>query len=64
MEYLIEKSTKEERKNIAKQALKMSVANEEDMPSEYAINLVKQYINGEKELEEIQKELIEKYKEQ
>ena len=34
------------------------------MPSEYAINLVKQYINGEKELEEIQKELIEKYKEQ
>lgn len=61
MKYLIKDTTKEERKQIAKRALGISVASNE-MPSQDVIELVKQYIEGKMELEEIQKKVIERYR--
>ena len=52
MNYLIKDTTKEERKNIAKK----------ERPSNEVVEMVKKYINGEIELEEVQKQVIEKYK--
>lgn len=61
MSYLIKDTSKEERKKIAKEALAISVANGK-MPSKETIDLIKEYINGKMELEEVQKRIIEKYK--
>lgn len=61
MEYLIKDTTKEERKKIAKNALAISVGSNE-MPSKEVIELVKEYIDGKMELEEVQKKIIERYK--
>ena len=61
MEYLIKDTTKEERKRIAKNALAISVGSNE-MPSKEVIELVKEYVDGKMELEEVQKNIIERYK--
>lgn len=61
MEYSIKKTTREERKNIAKKALGISVASNE-MPSKETIEIVKQYVDGKIEIEEVQKKVIERYK--
>lgn len=61
MSYLIKDTSKEERKEIAKEALAISVASGR-MPSKETIDLIKEYINGKMELEEVQKRIIEKYK--
>lgn len=61
MEYLIKDTTKEERKKIAKNALAISVGSNE-MPSKEVIELVKEYVDGKMELEEVQKNIIERYK--
>ena len=61
MKYLIKDTTKEERKEIAIRALAISVASNET-PSKIAIELVKEYIEGRMELEEVQKKVIERYK--
>lgn len=61
MEYLVSKTTKEERKKIAKQALAISVGSNE-MPSEETIKVIKEYVDGKIELEEAQKRIIERYK--
>ena len=59
--YLIKDTTKEERKEIVKKALAISLT-ESKMPSQDVLNLSKEYIEGKKELKEIQKIIIEKYK--
>ncbi len=61
MEYLIKNTTREERKKIAKKALGISISGN-SMPSEETIKLVKQYVDGKMELEEVQKKIIERYK--
>lgn len=61
MSYLIKDTTKEERKTIAKKALAISVSSNE-MPSKETIELVKEYIDGKTELEEVQRKVIERYK--
>ena len=61
MSVLIKDTTKEERKKIAKNALAISVGSNE-MPTEETIELVKQYVDGKMELEEVQKKVIERYK--
>ena len=61
MEYLIKDTTKEERKKIAKNALAISVGSNE-MPSKEVIEHVKEYVDGKMELEEVQKNIIERYK--
>ncbi len=61
MSYLIKDTSKEERKRIAKNAFGISIASNE-MPSKEVIELVKQYIDGNMELEEVQKKVIERYR--
>ena len=61
MSYLIKDTSKEERKKIAKNAFGISIASNE-MPSNEVVELVKQYIDGKMELEDVQKKVIEKYR--
>ena len=61
MSYLIKDTTMEERENIVNKALAILLSDAE-MPSDDVIKLSKRYINGEMELEEIQKIVINKYK--
>ena len=61
MSYLIKDTSKEERKKIAKNAFGISIASNE-IPSKEVIELVKQYIDGNMELEDVQKKVIEKYR--
>lgn len=61
MEYLIKNTTREERKKIAKKALAISIGSNE-MPTKEVIDIVKQYVDGEIELKEVQKRVIERYK--
>ena len=61
MNYLIKDTTKEERKKIVKNAFGITIASNE-MPSKEVIELTKKYINGEMELEDVQKKVIEMYR--
>ena len=58
--YLVSETTKEERKEIVKNALGISWLRA-DMPSDDVLQLAKQYIDGKIEIEEIQKKVLEKY---
>ena len=61
MSYLIKDTTKEERKKLAKNALGISIGSNE-LPSKETISLVKKYIDGIIELDEVKKQIIERYK--
>ena len=61
MKILISETTKEERQEIAEKALSISLSGA-NMPSEEVLELVNQYIEGKKELAEITKEVIKKYR--
>lgn len=61
MSYLIKDTSKEERKKLAKNAFGISIASNE-RPSNETVTLVKEYINGNMELEEVQKQIISRYK--
>ena len=62
MKYLISETTKEERKLLVEKALSISLSGA-DAPSQEVLDLVNEYIEGKKELEEIQEIVINKYKE-
>jgi len=61
MNYLIKDTTKEERKKIVEKALSISLSGS-DMPEKDVLNLVNDYIDGKRELDEIQRMIISKYK--
>ena len=61
MGYLIEETTREERIEIVNKALAISLSGA-SYPSDETIKLVNEYIDGNKELEEIQNIIIDKYK--
>ncbi len=61
MSYLIKDTSYEERKKKAKQALAICVGSNE-MPTKETIDLVKQYVDGKMDIEDIQKKVIERYK--
>lgn len=61
MSFLIKDTTKEERKKIVKNAFGVTISSNE-MPSKEVIELTKKYINGEMELEDVQKKVIEMYR--
>lgn len=58
---LISQTTKEERKEIIKKALGISLLGDK-MPSDHVISMAKEYIEGKIELDEIQKRILQKYK--
>ena len=61
MNYLVENTTKEERAELANKALAISLTGAEK-PSKEVLELVNQYVEGNIELEQIQKYIINKYK--
>ena len=61
MKYLISETTEEERRLIAEKALAISLSGA-DRPSEETLELVNDYIEGRKELHEIEQLVINKYK--
>lgn len=61
MKYLISETTREERIQIVKKALAISMSDA-IAPSEEAMQLVDEYIDGRIELEEVQKIIINKYR--
>ena len=61
MECLISETTEEERRLIAEKALAISLSGA-DRPSEETLELVNDYIEGRKELQEIEQLVINKYK--
>ena len=62
MKYLISETTKEERELIVKKALAISLTGA-DMPTDDVLELANDYIEGRKELAEIEVLVINKYKE-
>lgn len=60
--YLIKNTTREERIKIVKNALAISISDSE-IPDDDTLRIVKQYVDGNKELEEVQKEILERFKE-
>ena len=60
MNYLIKDTTREEREKLVYKALGISMADA-DKPSEKALYLAKQYIEGKMELLEIQKLIVKEY---
>ena len=61
MDYLIKNTTRDQRINFVKNALGISISGAQ-IPTDETLKLVKQYVDGEKELEQVQKEIIERYK--
>ena len=57
MKYLISETTKEERLKIVYKALGISMSDAQ-APSKEAMDIVNQYIEGNMELEEVQKRII------
>lgn len=60
MKYLINETTREERIQIVKKALAISLSDA-SYPSDEAMQLIDEYIEGRMELEEVQKLMIKKY---
>lgn len=61
MKYLIAETTKEERAKLVYKALGISLSDASE-PSKETIKLVNEYIEGNMELVEVQKKIIEMYK--
>ena len=59
--YLVSETTKEERKDIVKKALAITLMGTKE-PSEEVLKLAKEYIDGKIEIDEIQKRVLDKYK--
>ena len=61
MKYLISETTKEERLKIVYKALGISMSDAQ-APSKEAMDIVNQYVEGNMELEEVQKRIVDMYK--
>ncbi len=61
MDYSIKNTTREQRAELVKKALAISLSGA-DMPTDETIKLTKKYIDGEIELEDLQKQVVNKYK--
>ena len=61
MKYLISETTKEERMELVYKALGISMSDA-DKPSDEVLELEKEYIEGNMELDEIQKKVIDMHK--
>ena len=60
MSYLIKDTTEEERRLIVNKALSISLSGA-DKPSKEVLELAKEYIDGKKELKDIQEQILKKY---
>lgn len=62
MDLSIKNTTKEQRRKIVKDALALSIT-ECEIPTEKALKIAKEYVDGNSEIEEVQKKIINMYKE-
>lgn len=60
MDYSIKNSTVEQRKELVKKALGISMSGA-DVPTDDTLKLARQYIEGKIELKELQEKIINKY---
>lgn len=60
MDYSINKTTMEQRKELVKKALGISISRS-DIPTDETLALAKKYIEGKIELKELQEQVINKY---
>ena len=61
MDLSIKNTTKNERRKIVKDAIASSITGS-DMPSDEALKIMKEYVDVESEIEEVQKKIIAMYK--
>lgn len=61
MDYLIKNTTKQQRAEILKKALSISISGA-DFPTDEALLIAKEYLDGITELEDVQKKIINMYK--
>ena len=61
MDYSIKNTTREQRAELVKKALAISLSGA-DIPTDETIKLAKKYINGEIELEDLQRQVVSKYR--
>lgn len=61
MDYSIKNTTREERIKYVRKAIGISISDC-DMPEDEDLKIMKQYIDGKKELKEVQQEIIERHK--
>lgn len=61
MDYLIKNTTKKQRIEIIKEALSISMSGT-DVPTDDALKIAKEYVDGITELEDVQKKIIHLYK--
>lgn len=59
--YLIKNTTREERFELVQNALAITISGSK-MPEDEILLIAKQYVDGKKELKEVQKEIIERLK--
>ena len=62
MDLSIKNTTREQRREIVKTALALSITGS-DMPTDKALKIMKEYVDGITEIEEVQKKIIAMYKE-
>lgn len=62
MDFKISNTTKKQRAEIVQEAFEISVTGNENVPSNHALEYLKEYINGETEIEDVQKKIIDMYK--
>lgn len=61
MDLSIKNTTKEQRREIVKTALAISITGN-NIPNDLALNIAKEYIDGVSEIEEVQQKIINLYK--
>lgn len=61
MDLSVKNTTREQRKQIIKNALAISISGA-DCPSEKALEIAKEYVDGKIEIKEVQEKIIQMYK--
>ena len=62
MEYKIANTTKSQRIELVKEAFGILITGDSTVPTDSALNYMKEYINGVTELEDVQEKIIKMYR--
>ena len=63
MDLSVKNTTREQRKNIVKNALAISISGS-DIPDRNVLEIAKEYVDGKIEIEEVQKKVLAMYKQE
>ena len=62
MDLSIKNTNKKQRRDLVKESIALSITGS-DMPTDEALKIMKEYVDGTSEIEEVQKKIIAMYKE-